>query len=136
MQLSDTLYIAASGMRAQSGRLRVVAENIANSDSTSTEPGGQPYRRKLITFGNMLDKELGIETVQVAKRSFDNSDFNLKFDPNHPAADARGYVLLPNVNTMVEMMDMREARRGYEANVNVIEMTRSMLNRTIDLLRS
>ncbi len=135
MQLSDTLKIAAAGMKAQGDRLRVVAENIANADSTGMTPGAEPYRRKLIMFQNVLDKELGIESVKVVKRTYDMSDFEKKFDPNHPAADAQGYVLYPNINTIVEMMDMREARRGYEANMNIVEMSKSMLTRTLDLLR-
>lgn len=135
MQLSDSLKIAASGMKAQGDRLRVVAENIANADSTGSAPGAEPYRRKIVVFKNMLDKEMGIETVKVAKRTFDMSDFKKKFDPSHPAADEQGYVLMPNVSTIVEMMDMREARRGYEANLGVIEVSKAMLTRTLDLLR-
>ena len=134
MPITDTMQISAEGMRAQSERLRVVAENIANAESTSTEPGGAPYRRKLVIFQNVLNKELGIPTVKVAKRTTDMSAFNKKYDPTHPAADAQGYVLYPNVNPIVEMMDMREARRGYEANLNVIEVSKSMLSQTISLL--
>lgn len=135
MQLSDTMAIASAGMKVQGDRLRVVAENLANADSTGRTPTEQPYRRKVIVFKNALDKELGAETVQVSKRTFDMSDFRKKFEPNHPAADAQGYVQYPNVNTIVEMMDMREARRAYEANLNVIEVSKSMLSRTIDMLR-
>ncbi len=135
MQLSDTLKIAASGMKAQGDRLRVVAENIANADSTGATPGSEPYRRKLVMFQNVLDRELGVETVKVVKRTHDQSDFLKKFDPTHPASDEQGYVLYPNVNTIVEMMDMREARRGYEANLNMVEISKAMLTRTIDLLR-
>lgn len=133
--LADTLKIAAAGMKAQGDRLRIVAENISNADSVSNVPGGEPYRRKIVIFQNMLDKELGVETVKVAKRTYDMSDFNKKYDPNHPAADEQGYVLQPNVNSIVEMMDMREARRGYEANLNVVEASKAMLSRTLDLLR-
>jgi flagellar basal-body rod protein FlgC len=135
MQLSDTLAIASAGMKAQGDRLRVVAENIANADSTGNTAGEMPYRRKTVIFQNTLDKELGINTVSVGKRGFDMSEFRKKYEPNHPAADAQGYVLYPNVNSIVEMMDMREARRAYEANMNVIEVSKSMLSRTIDLLR-
>jgi len=135
MPLSDTLQIAAAGMKAQDDRLRIVAENLANADSTSSVPGGAPYRRKTITFQNVLNKELGIETVQIAQRGFDASDFTKKFDPNHPAADEQGYVLYPNVNTIVEMIDMQEARRAYEANLNVVTVSKAMLSQTIDLLR-
>ncbi|MGE0755155.1 MAG: flagellar basal body rod protein FlgC [Alphaproteobacteria bacterium] len=136
MQIGDTLKIAAAGMKAQSDRLRVVAENIANANSTGSTPGAEPYRRQLVLFKNVLDKELGIKTVRVGSRIEDMSDFQKKFDPSHPAADAEGYVLLPNVSTIVEMMDMREARRGYEANMNIVEMSKSMLTRTLELLRA
>lgn len=135
MQLSDSLAIAAAGMKAQGDRLRVVAENIANADSTGRTPDEQPYRRKLVIFQNVLDKEMGVETVKVAKRTFDMSAFRKKYDPNHPAADDQGYIQLPNVSSIVEMMDMREARRGYEANLNVVEVSKAMLTRTLELLR-
>ena len=135
MQLSDSLAIASSGMKAQGDRLRVVSENIANADSTGKTPNEEPYRRKMVIFQNTLDKELGISTVKVSSRTHDMSAFQKKYDPTHPAADAQGYVLYPNVNSIVEMMDMREARRGYEANLNVIEVSKSMLSRTLDLLR-
>ncbi|MEZ5692120.1 MAG: flagellar basal body rod protein FlgC [Rickettsiales bacterium] len=135
MQLSDSLAIAASGMKAQGDRLRVVAENIANAGSTGSKPGEEPYRRKIVTFHSQLDRELGVNTVEISERSYDMSDFMKKYEPTHPAADEQGYVLYPNVNTIVEMMDMREARRGYEANMNIIEVSKSMLSRTIDLLR-
>ena len=135
MPLSDTLQIAAAGMKAQDDRLRIIAENLANADSTASTPGGLPYRRKTITFQNVLDKQLGIETVKIAKRGYDTSDFQKKFDPNHPAADEQGYVLYPNVSSVVEMVDMQEARRSYEANLNVVEVSKSMLAQTIDLLR-
>lgn len=135
MALTDTLAISAAGMRAQGDRLRVVAENIANADATATKPGAMPYRRKTVMFQNVLDKELGIKTVQVTSRGYDMSAFNKKYDPSHPAADAEGYVLYPNVNPIVEMMDMREARRGYEANLDVISTSKAMLARTLDLLK-
>ena len=133
--IADTLTISAAGMQVQGDRLRIVAENIAKADSTATTPGGDPYRRKTITFQNVLDKQTGLETVKVAKRGLDKSAFQKKFDPNHPAADAQGYVKYPNVDSIVEMMDMREARRGYEANVNVVEVSKSMLMQTINLLK-
>lgn len=135
MMLTDTLSIAASGLKAQGDRLRVVAENIANADSTGRTADEAPYRRKLVVFKNELDKATGMETVKVAKRTYDMSDFIQKYDPSHPAADAKGYIQMPNVNTITEMMDMREARRAYEANLNVVETTRAMLQRTIDILR-
>ena len=133
--LGDTLQIAAAGMQAQGKRLRVVSENIANADSTSTTPGGEPYRRKVVVFQNALDKQLGIDTVQVVKQTYDKSPFIKKYDPSHPAADAQGYVLYPNVNPIVEMMDMREARRGYEANLDMVTISKSMLSQTISLLQ-
>lgn len=135
MELMDSLYIAGAGMKAQSDRLRVVSENIANADSTGSTPGAEPYRRKTISFHNVLDKELGVNTVKTNKVGVDKSDFIKEYNPSHPAADDKGYVLMPNVNSLVEMVDMREARRGYEANVNVIEIAKSMLNQTISMLR-
>jgi flagellar basal-body rod protein FlgC len=136
MSLGDTLYISASGMQAQSERLRVVAENIANAGSTASEPGGTPYRRKLVVFKNVLDREMGVNKVQVGQRTYDMTDFIPKYQPTHPAADEQGYVLYPNVNPIIESMDMREARRAYEANLNVIEMSKAMLSQTINLLRT
>ena len=135
MDLMESLMISAAGMKVQGDRLRVVAENLANADSVSEVPGGDPYRRKVITFKNALDKELGIETVQVSKVGVDQSDFRMKYDPGNPAADAKGYVKLPNVNSLIEMTDMREAQRSYEANLRAIEVARTMLQRTIDLIR-
>jgi flagellar basal-body rod protein FlgC len=135
MNLMESLAISAAGMRAQGQRLRVVAENLANADSVSEVPGGNPYRRKTISFKNALDRELGMETVQVSKVGVDPSDFRMKYDPGNPAADAKGYVKLPNVNSLIEMNDMREAQRSYEANLRAIEVARTMLQRTIDLIR-
>ncbi|HEV8392600.1 MAG TPA: flagellar basal body rod protein FlgC [Dongiaceae bacterium] len=135
MDLMESLMISAAGMRAQGQRLRVVAENLANADSVSEVAGGDPYRRKTINFRNALDKELGLETVQVGKVGVDPSDFRMKYEPGNPAADAKGYVKLPNVNTLIEMTDMREAQRSYEANLRAIEVARTMLQRTIDLIR-
>ena len=135
MDLMESLMISAAGMRAQGQRLRVVAENLANADSVSELAGGDPYRRKTISFKNQLDRELGMETVQVGKVGEDPSDFRMKYDPGNPAADAKGYVKLPNVNSLIEMSDMREAQRSYEANLKAIEVARNMLQRTIDLIR-
>ncbi len=133
--LVNSLYIAGAGMKAQSDRLRIVSQNIANVDTTARFPGDAPYRRKVITFKNVLDRKLDADMVKVSKYGYDTSDFNKKFDPGHPGADADGYVLTPNVNAMVEMVDMREARRGYEANINVIEVSKGMLQQTINMLR-
>lgn len=133
--LVNSLHIASAGMKVQSDRLRVVSENIANADSTGTRPGEQPYRRKVVSFRNELDKELGIKTVRTQKYGYDESEFGKRYDPAHPAADAEGYVLTPNVNPILEMVDMKEAQRGYEANLNVVEVSKNMLERTVDILR-
>lgn len=133
--LVKSMYIAAAGMKAQSDRLRIVSENIANAESVGTRPGESPYRRKTITFKNAMNREMETDLVKVGKYGYDKTDFQRKYDPSHPAADADGYVLYPNVNPLVEMMDMREARRGYEANMNVIEVSKGMLMQTINILR-
>ena len=135
MDLNDSLFIAAAGMRAQGERLRVISENLANADSVGERQGADPYRRKTVSFKNTLDKELGVQTVQVSKIGVDQSDFRKKYDPGNPAADKSGYVSLPNVNTLVELTDMREAERSYEANLKTIEAARTMLQRTVDILR-
>ncbi|MDY0870518.1 flagellar basal body rod protein FlgC [Dongia rigui] len=135
MELFDSMFISASGMRVQGERLRVIAENLANVDSVGETPGADPYRRKTITFRNQLDREMGVDLVKVAKVGTDRSDFRKKYEPGNPAADKDGYVSLPNVNALVEMTDMREAQRSYEANLKVIEASRTMLSRTIDVLR-
>jgi flagellar basal-body rod protein FlgC len=135
MDLADTIRISSSGLKTQQDRLKVVAQNIANAESTGTRPGEEPYRRKTITFKNALDKETGAQLVKTDKIGVDRSAFPRKFEPNSPLADAEGYVLQPNVNPINEMIDMREARRGYEANLNVIEASKSMLSQTISLLR-
>lgn len=135
MELYDSMYISASGMRAQGERLRVIAENIANAESVGETPGKDPYRRKVIAFKNFLDRDLQAEMVKVSKITTDPSDFRKRYEPGHPAADAEGYVSYPNINSLVEMTDMREAQRSYEANLKVIETSRAMLTRAIDLLR-
>ncbi|WP_431284060.1 flagellar basal body rod protein FlgC [Humitalea sp. 24SJ18S-53] len=135
MDLDRALSISAAGMRVQSTRLRVVAENLANRDSTGNAPGADPYRRKTVTFANRLDRALGAETVRVARIGRDQSDLPNRFDPSHPAADANGYVRTPNVDSLVETMDMREAQRSYNANLSVLDITRGMLSRAIESLR-
>ena len=135
MDLGTAMRIASSGMKAQSARLRVTAENLANVESTAQAPGGDPYRRKTITFEGRRDRELGAELVDVKRYGVDQSDFELRHEPGHPAADAAGYVKYPNVNTFVELMDMREAQRSYEANLNALGLARSLQQKTIDLLR-
>ena len=136
MELKSAMEIAASGMKAQGTRLRVISENLANADSTAQLSGGEPYRRKTLTFKNVLDRQSGNDKVKVDRIGTDPSDFELRFDPHHPAANSDGYVLMPNVNPLIEATDMREATRSYEANLNVIEAARSMMQKTVDLLRS
>ena len=132
----STLAVSSAGMRAQSERVRVISQNIANSDTAAEAPGGDPYRRQVITFKSQLDKNLDAEVVKVKNVSEDQkSDFRIKYMPGHPAADAEGYVKMPNVNSLVETMDMREASRSYEANMGMFTQSRDMMNRTIDLLR-
>ena len=135
MDLVDALHISASGMKTQGSRLRVIAENMANADSLGKTPGADPYQRKVMTFKNALDRTLGIETVRVDRVIPDPAEFELRYDPSHPAADEKGSVKLPNVDTLIELADMREAQRSYEANLKVIEASRTMLTRTIDILR-
>jgi flagellar basal-body rod protein FlgC len=135
MEMMKSMLIAASGLRAQSERWRVIAENLANASSTATKPGEDPYRRKVAVFQSELDAATRTETIRVKKIVKDMSAFREQYMPGHPAADARGYVKLPNVSSLIEMMDMREAQRAYEANLSVIDNTRTMLSRTVDLLR-
>jgi flagellar basal-body rod protein FlgC len=135
MDLTKSMKIAASGLQAQSTRLRTVAENLANADSLAKTPDGQPYRRKMVTFRSELDRSLGTPVVKVAGIGYDKTAFEKRLDPQHPAADADGYVLTPNVNPLIELMDMRQAQRSYDANLSVIEVSKSMLSRTIDILR-
>ena len=134
-ELNSSMKISAAGLKAQGERLRVISENIANAGSTALTPDQEPYRRKLVTFSSELDRELGANLVEVGKHSRDPSEFRLRYQPGHPAADDNGYVQVSNVNTLVEMTDMREAQRSYEANLKVLQAARGMLQRTIDLLR-
>jgi flagellar basal-body rod protein FlgC len=136
MDFIKTLAIAASGLRAQAGRMRIISENIANADSTPSAPGAEPYRRKVASFNSELDRSLDVRLVELGKTQTDTSDFRLKYEPGHPAADATGNVKYPNVNSLLEMADMREAQRSYEANINVVTATRRMIQRTIDILKA
>ena len=136
MDFVKTLSIAASGLRAQAGRMRIISENIANADSTPQRPGADPYRRKIPTFRSELDRALDTQVVELGKVQTDSSDFRLKYEPGHPAADVNGNVKSPNVNPVIEMTDMRDAQRSYEANINVITATRRMIQRTIDILKA
>ena len=131
-----SMGIATSGLRAQAGRMRVISENIANADSTGSSPGADPYRRKVPTFVSHLDRTLDAKTVGMGKIVPDNSDFRTKYEPSNPAADQNGYVKYPNVNPLIEMTDMREAQRSYEANLNIIGATRRMIQRTLDILKA
>ncbi len=136
MDFVKSIAIAASGLRAQAGRMRVISENIANADSTAQTPGGDPYRRRIPTFRAELDRTLDAQASSaLGPVRTDPSDFQIKYEPGHPAADAAGNVKYPNVNSLVEMTDMRDAQRSYEANVNVIGATRRMIQRTLDILR-
>ena len=130
-----SMGIATSGLRVQAGRMRVISENIANADSTSPVAGGDPYRRKVPTFSSALDRAMDAQVVTLGKIRPDRSDFHVKYEPNNPAADAAGNVKYPNVNSLVEMTDMRDAQRSYEANINVITATRRMVQRTLDILK-
>ena len=136
MDFIKSIAIAASGLRAQAGRMRVISENIANADSTATTVGGEPYRRKMATFTSEVDRSLDAQVVGLGRVKTDPSEFRIKHEPGHPAADANGNVKYPNVNSLVEMTELREAQRSYEANVNVIGASRRMIQRTIDILKS
>ena len=136
MDFVKSIAIAASGLRAQAGRMRVISENIANADSTAQTAGGDPYRRKVPTFSSTLDRTLDAKVVALGKIRPDQSSFRVKHEPGNPAADASGNVKYPNVNPMVEMTDMRDAQRSYEANLNIISATRRMIQRTLDILKT
>jgi flagellar basal-body rod protein FlgC len=134
MDFSKSMSVAASGMRAQTERMKTISENIANANSTSPIKGADPYRRKIATIHNNFDRELEANLVQAGKPIPDKSDFRSQYDPGNPNADKQGYVKLPNVDSLVEIMDMREAQRSYEADLSVMESTKQMLAKTVDLL--
>jgi flagellar basal-body rod protein FlgC len=134
MDFSKSMAVAASGMRAQTERMKVIAENIANANSTSPQKNGDPYRRKISTVTTSFDRELGATLVESGKPMLDKSDFKSQYDPGNPNADSQGYVKLPNVDSLVEIMDMREAQRSYEADLSVMESTKQMMAKTVDLL--
>jgi flagellar basal-body rod protein FlgC len=137
MDFLKSMSIATSGLKAQAGRMRVISENIANADSTSATAGGDPYRRKIPTFTSALDRSLDAQVISLGKIKTDTtSTFRLKYEPGNPAADASGNVKYPNVNSLVEMTDMRDAQRSYEANLNIITATRRMIQRTLDILKA
>ena len=135
MDFSKSMAVAASGMRAQTDRMKTIAENIANASSTSPIKGADPYRRKIATIKPDFDRELDATLVKAGKTIKDKSDFRSQYDPGNPNADKQGYVKLPNVDSLVEIMDMREAERSYSANLSVMQASRGMLTRTIDLLK-
>lgn len=131
----SSLRIAATGLHAQTARMRIIAENLANADSAGKTPDEEPYRRRIPTFEAVMDKEAGGNVVEIGKLAYDMSDFQSRYEPGHPAADEHGYVRYPNVNSLIEAMDMREAQRTYEANLNMITTTRQMMGSTLDILR-
>lgn len=133
--LSVSADIAVSGMKAQAERLRVISENMANADSVGIRPGEDPYRRQVVTFKNYVDEATGAQLVKVDKVLPDRSPFQMKYMPDHPAANAEGYVAMPNVNPLVEMMDMKEAQRAYDANMNMMKTAREMNSSVLDILR-
>ena len=135
MDFLKTISVAASGLKAQSGRMRVIAENIANADSTADKPGADPYRRKVPSFQRHFDRDLEANVVEMGRVAIDRTAFRTRFDPGHPAADEKGEVKLPNVNSLIETVDMREAQRSYETNLNLISATRRMISRTLEILR-
>lgn len=136
MEFMQSLRIAASGLKAQNGRMRVIAENIANADSTARSPGQDPYRRKVPTFVSKFDRDLGAATVGLGKVARDQTPFRSRYEPGHPAADANGYVKYPNVEALTETVDMREAQRSYEANLNIVTATRRMITKTLEILKA
>jgi flagellar basal-body rod protein FlgC len=136
MDFMRSIFIAATGLRAQSSRMRIISENIANATSTAQTPNGDPYRRRVPSFNTNFDRELQATVVSMGNVRTDQSAFSVRNEPGHPAADAAGNVKYPNVNSLIETVDMREAQRSYEANLNVISATRRMIQRTIDILRA
>jgi flagellar basal-body rod protein FlgC len=135
MDLTKSMMISAAGMKAQSVRMRIISENLANADSLASTPDAEPYRRKVVSFGTELNRELGIEEVTIDKVQFDKSEFGKRYQPGHPGADAEGYVRTPNVNSLLEVMDIKQAQRSYEANLNAIDASKKLIMGTIDLLR-
>ena len=135
MDFLKSLTIAASGLRAQMGRMRIITENIANADSVATKPGADPYRRRIVTFTDELDRSIGADVVTLGQVQTDKSDFLIKHEPGNPAADAKGDVKYPNVNTLVELTDLRDAQRSYEANLNIVTATKKMMQLTVDILK-
>mgnify|MGYP003622666739 FL=1 len=134
--LVASMKVAASGLEAQSTRIRIVSENLANARSPGDTPGADPFRRKTVTFAAELDRATNAALVEVERLGVDEGDFSTEYDPGNPAADEKGFVKMPNVNVLVEMADMREANRSYEANLQSIKQSRDLISATIDLLRA
>lgn len=132
---NTSLQIAAGGLNAQSARMRVIAENLANADSAAKTPDEEPFRRRIPTFNAVYNREMDAYNVRMGRTVLDQSEFETKYEPGHPAADERGYVRYPNIDSLIELADMREAQRTYEANLNVVSSTRSMFGQTLDILR-
>ena len=135
MDLEKSMMVSAAGLRAQSLRMRVIAENMANQDSVAASPDENPYRRKLVSFSDRLNNELGVNTVGVKGVTYDKSEFGRRFEPGHPAADPDGYIRTTNVNGLIEAMDMRQAQRTYQANIRAIEAAKNMMLQTVEILR-
>ena len=135
-EFSTSMNIAASGMNAQAQRIKIIAQNIANADSTGIEPGSDPYRRQIVSFKNVFDREMGANVVKVSGVAKDQSEFKTRFDPSHPAANADGYVKLPNVNSVLESADLREAQRSYEASLAAMDLVKAMMAQTIQSIRA
>ncbi len=135
MDFTASMAIAASGLHAQSQRMKIIAENIANANSAATNANGDPYRRKIATLGSQFDRELNATLVKSGQPVADMSEFKTVYDPGNPNADKSGYVKMPNVNSLIEIMDMREAQNSYEADLTVMDATKAMLSRTVDLLK-
>ncbi|MFJ5487743.1 flagellar basal body rod protein FlgC [Hansschlegelia beijingensis] len=136
MDLARAIGVAAAGLKAQAGRMRIIAENLANADSAAKAPGEDPYRRKVPTLKSSFDDELSAQVVRLGRVERDRSDFRVKHEPGNPLADANGDVRLPNVDSLIEQMDMREAQRSYQANLNMVGAARKMIVRTLDILRA
>jgi flagellar basal-body rod protein FlgC len=136
MDFIKSLGVAAIGLKAQMGRMRIISENIANADSVAQSAGGDPYRRRIVTFNSVLDRNLGAHVPELGQVQTDSSDFSVRHEPGNPAANAAGDVKYPNVNSLVEMTDLRDAQRSYEANLNVITATRRMVQKTLDIIKS
>lgn len=136
MEFMSGMNIAASGMAAQAQRIKVIAQNIANADSTATQPGQDPYRRQVVSFKSVFDREMQANVVKVTGVNTDRTEFRTRFDPTHPAADANGYIKLPNVNTVLETADLREAQRSYEASLAAMDLIKSMMAQTINTIRA